>query len=60
MTARKTFLALMKLGFAPEDIACMPCGEAIEYLEAFSSIVNPQKPGKTYKVRRKGKGPNRS
>lgn len=53
MTARKVCLALMKLGFSPGDIAVMPYGEAMEYLEAFSDIVHPDKPGKTYRVMRR-------
>lgn len=31
----------------------MPYGEAMEYLEAFSDIVHPDKPGKTYRVMRR-------
>lgn len=51
-------LALLKLGFRYGEILGMPEEEAEGFLEAWRSIVKPEK-RQTYRVRRPGKGRTR-
>jgi hypothetical protein len=53
---RKISIALRRMGFSGDEIRTMPLEEALEYLGAFSEVLNPGKGGKTYQVRRRGKG----
>lgn len=54
--ARTLSLVLRKIGFSGAEIAGMPMQEAFGYIDAFESLNKREPRGKTYKVRRGGKG----
>jgi hypothetical protein len=49
---RALVLAMLKLGFRPDEVLAMPFSEVEGYLAAYGDIVNGKAKEKTYVVRR--------
>ena len=52
---RRVMLAMVKLGFRPDEVLAMPESEAEGYLRAYAELVGGKPKERTYVVRRDGK-----